>query len=152
MNVYTGGTFDLFHVGHVNLLNYCRRFAGDGLVIVGLNTDEFVEEYKKKRPVMSYDERRMVLESTKMVDLVVPNTYGKDSYRTIKEFNELEFHKKNHLDIHAILIGSDWHEKDYLEQMSLDWDKLRTLQIGLIYVPYTKDVSTTDVKQRVRTQ
>ena len=78
-NIYTGGTFDLFHEGHVELLRSCKRLAGDGLVIVALNTDEFIERFKASGPVQTYRERKTVLESCKYVDLVVPNIGEEDS-------------------------------------------------------------------------
>ena len=67
--VYTGGTFDLFHSGHVNLLKKCKEVAGvDGKVIVSLNADEFIKEYKGKPPVCSDAERKAVLLACKYVD------------------------------------------------------------------------------------
>ena len=72
--MYSGGTFDLFHSGHVKFLKSCRRIAGkDGKVIIALNTDEYIEAYKGKAPVMSYEERKTVLLGCKYVDFVVPN-------------------------------------------------------------------------------
>ena len=82
--VYSGGTFDLIHSGHIRFLRACRRIAGDeGQVVLALNTDEFVETYKGKAPVMTYDERKTVLLACKYVDDVVPNLSGADSKPTI---------------------------------------------------------------------
>ena len=62
--VYTGGTFDLFHSGHVNLLKRCKDLAGDwGSVVVSLNTDEFIQQYKGKPPVCSTEERTIGIPS-----------------------------------------------------------------------------------------
>ena len=61
--VYTGGTFDLFHAGHVNFLKRCKEIAGElGSVVVSLNTDEFIKEYKGKPPVVSFSDRMAVPE------------------------------------------------------------------------------------------
>ena len=96
--VYTGGTFDLFHSGHVNFLGECRKIAGEGgKVVVSLNTDEFIAEYKGKPPVMSYKERRAVLYGCRFVDHVVPNVGGADSKPAILEVNP-DF----------VVIGSEW--------------------------------------------
>jgi cytidyltransferase-like protein len=78
--VYTGGTFDLFHSGHIRFLKACRRLAGDdGRVVVSLNTDAFIQAYKGKPPIMSYEERAEILLGCKYVDRVVPNLAGADS-------------------------------------------------------------------------
>ncbi len=137
--VYTGGTFDLFHSGHVKFLQQCRRIAGqDGRVVVALNTDEFIERYKGKAPVMSFSERRAVLMACRYVDSVVENIGGSDSKPTI--LNVLP---------DFIVIGDDWAKKDYYAQMQFTQEWLDEGGIGLIYVPYTQGISTTDLKKRI---
>jgi glycerol-3-phosphate cytidylyltransferase len=138
--VYTGGTFDLFHSGHVNLLQRCKSIAGpNGTVVVSLNTDEFIFEYKGKAPACTYEERKAVLEACQYVDDVVPNLGGTDSKISIQLANP-----------DYIVIGSDWARKDYYSQMSFDQDWLDARGIGLVYVPYTKHVSTTTIKNRIK--
>lgn len=132
--VYTGGTFDLFHAGHVNFLSKCAEL---GRVVVALNTDEFIEAYKGKPPVCSYVERRQVLLSCIWVDDVIPNYAGADSKPAIDSVNP---------DI--IAIGSDWARKDYHAQMGFDQDWLDERGISLIYIPYTAGISTTNLKER----
>ena len=137
--VYTGGTFDLPHPGHVNLLKQCRKIAGrEGYVVVSLNTDEFIEAYKGKRPVMSYEERKAVIESIKYVDSVVPNVGGADSKPAI-EICRPDF----------IVVGTDWACKDYYAQMRFTQEWLDTMGITLVYVPYTTTISTTALKKRL---
>lgn len=137
--VYTGGTFDLFHSGHVNLLKKCREIAGEyGLVVVSLNTDDFIEEYKGKPPVCSDTERKAVLLACKYVDDVVMNIGGKDSKISIEQVKP-----------DYIVIGSDWAKKDYYTQMGFDQEWLDQRGIGLIYVPYTKEISSTKIKGRM---
>lgn len=137
--VYTGGTFDLFHSGHVNLLKKCKEIAGEhGIVVVSLNTDSFIEEYKGKPPVCSDAERSAVLLACKYVDRVVMNVGGKDSKIAI------EYVKPDY-----IVIGSDWAKKDYYAQMSFDQEWLDERNIGLVYVPYTKEISSTSIKSRL---
>lgn len=133
--IYTGGTFDLFHAGHVNLLS---KLAKLGLVVVSLNTDEFIQEYKGKPPVCSYEERKIVLENNKFVYDVIPNTGGADSRPAIEKAKP---------DI--IAIGSDWAKKDYYQQMGFTQDWLDERGIILMYVPYTHGISTTDIKKRI---
>lgn len=134
--VYTGGTFDLFHAGHVNFLRQCHLL---GEVIVALNTDEFIEAYKGTKPIMSYKERKKVLESCRYVSKVVPNEGGQDSTITITKVKP---------DI--VAIGTDWIVKDYYQQMQFTQDWLDANNIVLVYLPYTQDISTTNVKERIR--
>jgi len=133
--IYTGGTFDLFHSGHVNLLRRCSEL---GYVVVSLNTDEFIEGYKGKPPVLSYQEREAVLKSCKYVDQVIPNVGGSDSKIAI-ELAQPDY----------IAIGSDWAKRDYYAQMGFDQDWLDARGIGLVYIPYTKGVSSTNIKGRI---
>jgi glycerol-3-phosphate cytidylyltransferase len=135
--VYTGGTFDLFHKGHVNLLRQCKEI-GD-YVVVSLNTDEFIYRYKGEYPIISYEERKDVLLSCKYVDEVVPNIDGEDSKPTILSVNPK-----------FIVIGSDWAKKDYYNQMNFTQHWLDENGLILIYVPYTENVSTTSIKKRLK--
>jgi glycerol-3-phosphate cytidylyltransferase len=135
LKVYTGGTFDLFHAGHVRFLERCRQF---GNVTVALNTDEFIEAYKGKPPVMSYEERAEVLLACRFVHDVVPNFDGADS-RTAIDWVEPDL----------IVIGSDWAVRDYHAQMGFNQAWLDERGIGLCYLPYTKGVSSTDIKARI---
>lgn len=136
LKVYTGGTFDLFHKGHVELL---RRCAELGEVTVALNTDDFIELYKGRKPIVSYEEREAVLLGCRYVSEVIPNYGGKDSRISI------EIAKPN-----LIVIGSDWARKDYYAQMGFDQAWLDERGIGMLYVPYTQGVSTTEIKNRLR--
>lgn len=133
--VYTGGTFDLFHAGHVAFLARCAEL---GRVIVSLNTDEFIEEYKGKPPVISYEDRRDVLLACKYVDGVIPNVGGHDSKIAIQSVMP-----------DLIVIGSDWARRDYYDQMGFDQDWLDEHGIGLCYIPYTQGISSTMIKERM---
>ncbi len=134
--VYTGGTFDLYHAGHAAFLQRCSEL---GSVTVSLNTDEFIELYKGKPPVMTYEERKAVLESVRWVDQVVPNIGGHDSTLTI------ELVKPD-----LIVVGSDWARRNYYGQMCFDQDWLDDRGIGLCYIPYTQGISSTEIKTRLR--
>ena len=136
LSVYTGGTFDLFHAGHVEFL---RRCAELGSVTVSLNEDEFIEKYKGKRPVISYQERKDVLLGCRWVERVIPNVGGIDSRIAIIFSNP-----------DLVVIGSDWARKDYYAQMGFDQDWLDERGIGLVYIPYTQGISSTAIKERLR--
>lgn len=133
--VYTGGTFDLFHAGHVNFLERCAQF---GDVIVSLNTDEFIQEYKGKPPIMTYEERKAVLQACTWVSSVIPNVGGADSTTAI-ELVEPD----------VIIIGSDWAKKNYYKQMGFTQEWLDERDIALMYIPYTQGISTTELKKRI---
>lgn len=133
--MYTGGTFDLFHSGHVAFLRKCALV---GSVTVSLNTDEFIKNYKGNPPVMSYAEREAVLLACRYVDAVVPNVGGADSTVAIELAQP---------DI--IIIGSDWARRDYYKQMGFTQDWLDERGIGLAYIPYTQGISTTELKKRI---
>lgn len=134
--VYTGGTFDLFHVGHIRFLKQCHNIAGkDGQVIVALNTDEFIEEYKGKPPIHSLSDRTEILMGCRFVDCVVVNEGGADSKPSIAKVSP-DF----------VVIGSDWASKDYYTQMQFTQEWLDGRNIGLVYVPYTEGISSSAIK------
>lgn len=135
LKVYTGGTFDLFHAGHVNFLRGCSRL---GKVTVALNTDEFIEAYKGKAPVLSYQDRAEVLLACRYVHDVIPNFDGADSTTAIEWVNP-----------DLIVIGSDWAVRDYYKQMGFTQTWLDERSIGLLYLPYTQGISSTDIKARI---
>jgi cytidyltransferase-like protein len=130
MRVYTGGTFDLIHPGHVSLLRHCYDLSiqnpdgENGEVVVALNTDDFVEAYKGRRPIMSYKDRAEVLLALRWVDRVVPNLSGHDSKPTIERVGP---------DI--VAIGEDWKSRDYHAQMQFTPEWLEQRGIRLVYVP-----------------
>ena len=137
--VYTGGTFDLFHAGHVNFLKRCKEIAGElGSVVVSLNTDEFIKEYKGKPPIVSFSDRMAVLKACKYVDQVIANSGGADSKPTILQVSP-----------NIIAIGTDWARKDYYKQMQFTQDWLDEKDMSLIYIPYTKGISSTEIKTRL---
>jgi len=134
--LYTGGTFDLFHYGHTNFLRQCSKLADK--IIVSLNTDEFIQEYKGKTPIMTYSEREQSLMDCKYVHAVVPNSGGADSKPAILSVNP---------DI--IAIGTDWAKKDYYKQMQFTQEWLDDNDILLVYLAYTEGISTTEIKRRI---
>lgn len=135
--LYTGGTFDLFHAGHVNFLRQCKKLADT--VVVSLNTDEFIQEYKGKAPICNYAQRSLMLESCVYVNKVIKNTNGADSKPSILSVNP---------DI--IAIGTDWAKKDYYSQMQFTQEWLDQLDIMLVYIPYTEKISTTLLKEKIK--
>ena len=135
ITVYTGGSFDLPHSGHFRLL---ERASHIGRVVVSLNTDEFYTEYRGYAPTMNFSERREILLACRWVDEVVANVGGANSRIAI------EMVKPDY-----IVIGSDWAKKNYYKQMGFDQDWLDERGIGLVYVPYTRGISSSELKKRI---
>lgn len=139
MKVYTGGTFEIPHAGHVNFFRQIKALWPNCSLIVSLNTDDFIKRYKGHRPLYSFDERSRLIYMTGYVDTVIGNVGGEDSTPAILTVNP---------DI--IAIGNDWLEKDYCKQMGFNAQWLREHNITLCYLPYTEGISTTSIKERIR--
>ena len=137
--LYTGGTFDLFHFGHINFLKQCKNIADE--VVVSLNTDDFVERFKGGKPILNYKEREKSVRYCKYVDSVIKNVSDEDSRACILTVKPS-----------IIAIGDDWAHKDYYKQMCFDQAWLDDNQITLVYIPYTKGISTTEIKQRIKSE
>jgi glycerol-3-phosphate cytidylyltransferase len=135
--LYTGGTFDLFHAGHVNFLKHCKKISDH--VVVSLNTDEFIFKYKKKHPIIPYVQRELVVSSCRYVDSVIKNTGEFDSKPIILEI------KPN-----IIAVGDDWAKKDYYSQMNFTQTWLDENEITLVYIPYTIGISSTIIKNNMQ--
>ncbi len=120
--VITYGTFDLLHVGHINLLRRAREL-GDYLV-VAISTDEF-NAIKNKKAYYSFEDRKQILEAVKYVDKVIPENTWEQKIKDVHEY---------HID--TFVIGDDWEGKfDFLEDYC-----------EVIYLPRTEGISTTKIK------
>lgn len=123
--IITYGTFDLLHYGHINLLRRAKEL-GDYL-IVALSTDEFNWTQKHKKCYFHYEQRKLLLESIRYVDLVIPE---------ISWQQKIEDVKKYHID--KFVMGDDWQGK---------FDFLAKEGIEVIYLPRTPEISTTRIKR-----
>ena len=138
MIVYTGGTFDVPHIGHVKFLQLCNRYFPDCYLVVSLNQDEFIEKFKGKKPLFSYEERKSYLELTGLVDKVIPNIGGSDSKVAILQEKP-----------DVVAIGNDWLERDYCKQMGFTAQWLTEQGIALIFIDRPGGISTTLIKERI---
>ncbi|WP_205700474.1 adenylyltransferase/cytidyltransferase family protein [Cobetia marina] len=124
--VITYGTFDMFHIGHLNLLKRLSE-RGDRL-IVGVSTDEF-NLLKGKKTLIPYDQRAKIVEAIDCVDLVIPENDWEQKVRDVKEYN-----------VDTFAIGEDWKgEFDFLQEYC-----------EVLYLERTKDISTTDLKRSLK--
>lgn len=123
IKVITYGTFDLFHIGHLNML---KRLKGLGdYLIVGVSTDEFNLE-KGKKSIFSYDERAQIIGAINCVDEVIPESTWEQKLSDIKAH-----------EVSVFGIGEDWQGKfDYLKP-----------HCDVVYLPRTPSISSTAVKQ-----
>ncbi len=136
--VLTIGTFDLLHVGHIDLFKQCRYLAGEGgTVFVAINADEFVERYKGKRPVIHQGDRIVMIDACRYVDFAYFHESGEDCRETIEKVKP---------DI--LVVGSDWLSKNYLNQIGIIPEYLEENNITLVYTP-RKHESSTKIKQRL---
>ena len=130
---YTTGVFDLFHVGHLRLLN--RAKSKCDRLIVGVSTDELVEEYKRKKPVIPFEERAEIVSALKCVDEVVPQKH-RDK---VAAYHEIKF------DI--MFVGSDWKGSDLFNEVESD---LAGHGVDVIYFEYTNNVSSTSLQSTLQ--
>lgn len=129
--IYTSGSYDLFHFGHLNILLKAKKL-GDYL-IVGVSTDSLIKKYKGLKPIICYRDRLSIINQLKCVDKVIKQ----DTFFDVKQL------KKYKIDI--IVLGDDWKNKTFPEL-----DKcLKELNIKMIYVPYTKRLSTSKIKEKI---
>jgi len=136
MKILTLGTFDCLHSGHLGLFRQCRRIAGpDGVVVVAVNTDLFVEKYKHRTPLMPYKARSEVIAELRTVDQVFAN-YGDDNQPPLID----------HVAPDVIVIGEDWAKNNYLAQIGVTQRWLDDRNIQLCYVPRTGDWSSTALR------
>lgn len=123
--ILTYGTFDLTHIGHINLLRRAKAL-GDYL-IVGLSTDEF-NQIKGKSSIFPYEHRKVILESIRFVDQVIAEQSWEQKINDINE-----------LGVDIFVIGDDWSGKfDFLKEFC-----------EVIYLPRTEDISTTQIKETI---
>jgi glycerol-3-phosphate cytidylyltransferase len=135
MIVYTVGTFDLLHVGHLALLNHCKTL-GDVLA-VGVASDEVVNLYKPNVPVVPLEQRVEMLQALSCVDIVRP-------------YHELEYVSGcKAVNVDIFVIGEDWGRQPH----NLDVDAyLREMGKEIAQVSYNPRTSSTKIKQMVLAQ
>ena len=130
---YTTGVFDMFHIGHLNILR--RAKAQCDYLIVGVSTDELVLKEKNKKPVIPFIERMEIVESIRYVDRVVPQINK----------NKLEAWVNLHFD--KMFVGSDW-------KGSIQWQKIEEefspLNVEIVYLTYTDGVSSTKLTKLIK--
>jgi glycerol-3-phosphate cytidylyltransferase len=126
---YTTGVYDLFHIGHVNLLRRARLECD--YLIVGVTTDELCIEAKGKAPIIPFTERMSVVESVRYVDMVVPQV----NYDKMEAWRN---HKFN-----VMFVGDDW--KGTPKWVALE-QEFSVLGVEIVYFPYSQQTSSTRIR------
>ena len=129
---YTTGVFDMFHIGHLNILKRAKEQCE--YLIVGVSTDEVVETYKNKRPVIPFEERIAIVEAIRYVDKAVPQI----SMDKMEAYNALKFD--------ALFHGSDWKGSDMYEKIVADFEKVG---VDVVFLPHTDGISSTIIREKV---
>jgi len=122
---YTSGVYDLFHVGHLNLIRNAKGMCEK--LIVGVTTDELVS-YKNKKSVIPFEERLQIVRAIEHVDAVVPQ----------ENMDKFEMWKKLKFDV--MFVGDDWFESDKWAELE---QKFKEVGVKVVYFPYTKGTSST---------
>lgn len=130
---YTTGVYDMFHVGHLNILRRAKEQCD--YLIVGVSTDELVQKEKHKVPIIPFKDRVEIVKAIKYVDMVVPQV----------DKNKVEAWKK--YGFQKMFVGSDW-------QGTAQWDRFEEqfarLGVDIIYLPHTDGISSTLLAEVLR--
>ena len=130
---YTQGTYDLFHIGHLNLLNHAKEQCD--YLIVGINTNRLVQEYKNKQVIIDEVDRASIVQNIKSVDeVILTDTLDKEKIAKKIKFN-------------AIFIGDDWKNNDRWIRTKEDMKKIG---IDVVFLPHTDGISSTDIRAKIK--
>lgn len=129
---YTTGVFDMFHIGHLNILKRAKQHCD--ILIVGVTIDELCQSYKNKLPIIPYDERKAIIEAIRYVDMVVPQL-NRD------KFSAWEEHKFD-----VMFVGDDWKGSELFEDVER---KLNAVGCRVEYLPYTQGTNSTILREKV---
>lgn len=129
---YTAGVFDLFHIGHLNLLKNAKGMCDK--LIVGVTVDELVK-YKGKKAMIPYEDRAEIVRAIKYVDAIVPQS----------DMDKLAMCKK--LGASYLFVGDDWYGTEKWNKYEEEFTKEG---IKIVYFPYTKGVSSTQIRKALK--
>ncbi|MCH5342493.1 MAG: adenylyltransferase/cytidyltransferase family protein [Acetatifactor sp.] len=132
---YTTGVFDMFHIGHLNILKKAKEYCD--YLIVGVTVDELVKEYKQKTPIVPYEERKAIVEAIKFVDEVVPQV----------SMDKLDAWERLHFD--ALFHGSDWKNSELYNKII---EQFKTLNVDVIFISHTPGISSTQLAEKILQQ
>jgi glycerol-3-phosphate cytidylyltransferase len=129
---YTTGVYDMFHVGHLNILRRAKEQCD--FLIVGVSTDELVQKEKNKTPIISFENRCKIVEAIKYVDAVVPQVDK-------NKFAAWEKHK-----FHKMFVGSDWQGTETWNRFE---EQFKPLGVEIVYLSHTDGISSTILREKI---
>lgn len=129
---YTSGVYDLFHIGHLNLLKNAKGMCDK--LVVGVTTDDLVL-YKGKRAVIPFEDRLEIVRSIKYVDAVIPQ----------ENMDKVTMCKK--LKANILFVGDDWYATEKWERYE---EELRNINVRIVYFPYTQGISSTIIGKALK--
>lgn len=129
---YTTGVFDMFHIGHLNIIKKAKEQCD--YLIVGVSTDELVQEYKNKKPIIPFDERCEIVQALEYVD------------RVVAQENREKFWAWKNLNFDVMFVGDDWKGKPLFVEVEEEFKKVG---VDIVYFPYTKDTSSTILREKL---
>ena len=129
---YTSGVYDLFHIGHLNLLRNAKAMCDK--LIVGVSTDELVS-YKNKKAVIPHNERMEIVRAIRYVDAVIPQ----------ENMDKFEMWKKLKFDV--MFVGDDWYKTDKWKELEAQF---KEVGVRIVYFPYTKGTSSTLINETLK--
>lgn len=132
---YTTGVFDMFHIGHLNILRRAKEQCD--YLIVGVSTDELCMSYKHKTPIIPYEERKAIVEAIKYVDEVVP------------QIDRDKFGAWERLHFNRMFVGDDWKGSELFAEVEKQFSDIG---VDIVYFPYTKGTSSTLLKEKILVQ
>lgn len=128
---YTQGVYDMFHIGHLNLINKAKQQCE--YLIVGVNSDELVRAYKHKDTVIEEKERAEIVRNIKAVDECI----------IVEVLDKVELYKKLNFDV--VFIGDDWYGNPRWMQTKAE---LTRFGVDVVFLPHTDGISSTMLKQK----
>lgn len=129
---YTTGVYDMFHIGHLNVIRRAKEQCD--YLIVGVSTDELVKMEKEKTPIIPYEERAAIVSAIRYVDEVVPQL----------DKNKLGAWEKYHF--HKMFVGSDWKDTPQWKHFE---EQFKPLGVEIVYLPHTDGISSTQLASKV---
>lgn len=129
---YTTGVFDMFHIGHLNILKRAKEKCD--YLIVGVSTDELCLSYKHKAPIVPFVERKAIVEAIKYVDEVVPQVDR-------NKFGAWENYKFD-----VMFVGDDWKGSPLFSALE---ERFKEVGVSIVYFPYTTGTSSTVLREKL---
>lgn len=129
---YTTGVYDMFHIGHLNILRRAKELCD--FLIVGVSTDDLVQKYKNKTPIIPFEDRVKIIEAIRYVDKVVPQC-DKNKFAAWERY---KFNK--------MFVGSDWKGTEVWNKFE---EEFKPIGVEIIYLEHTDGISSTILREKI---